>query len=136
MRILPDLQPGDSVRLKLDQQKGWKTAGKVIARSLTPRSYVVQTPLSVVRRNRRHPRPATSPGRLEIPDKHDLDQDSETPAEPDQLPQIVKPCRLIPTVTSSAETQSSLPQLGPQVVVSLGNLSVLETLFDQSFFFL
>ena len=78
VRTLPDLQPGDSVRVKLDQQKGWKTPGKVIARSLTPRSYVVQTPFSVVRRNRRHLRPATSPRRLEIPDEQDLDQDPET----------------------------------------------------------
>ena len=75
MRTLPDLQPDNSVHVKLDQQKGWKTPGKVIKRSLTPRSYVVQTPFSVVRRNRRHLRPATTPDRLEIPDEQDLDQD-------------------------------------------------------------
>ena len=37
VRPLLDLQPGDSARVKLDQQKGWKMSGKVIARSPTPR---------------------------------------------------------------------------------------------------
>ena len=32
VRSLPDLQPGDSVRVKLDQQKGWKSPRKVIAK--------------------------------------------------------------------------------------------------------
>lgn len=38
LRPLPDLQPDDSFRVKLDQQKGGKTSGKGIARSPTPRS--------------------------------------------------------------------------------------------------
>ena len=47
VRPLPDLQPGDSVRVKLDQQNVWKTPGKVIARSPVPRSYNIQTPKGV-----------------------------------------------------------------------------------------
>ena len=54
VRHLPELQPGDSVHVKLGQQKLWKTPGKVIARSPVPRSYIIQTPNRVVRRNRRH----------------------------------------------------------------------------------
>ena len=60
-----ELQPGDAVHLKLDQQKGWKTPGVVIAKSSTPRSYVIKTPQNIVRRNRRHLRPATSPIEVE-----------------------------------------------------------------------
>ena len=51
---LPELQPGDSVHVKLDRQKVWKTPGKVTASSPVPRSYIIQTPNRVVRRNRRH----------------------------------------------------------------------------------
>ena len=43
-----------------------KTPGKVIARSYTPRSYVIQTPCSVMRRNRRHLRRVTSPNRVGV----------------------------------------------------------------------
>ena len=73
VRPLLDLQPGDSVRVKLDQQKGWKMSGKVIARSPTPRSYVIQTPFRKVRRNCRHLRTAISADRVEMPDEQDLD---------------------------------------------------------------
>ena len=38
LRPLPDLQPDDSFRVKLEQQKGGKTSGKGIARSPTARS--------------------------------------------------------------------------------------------------
>ena len=65
VRPLSVLQPGDSVRVKLDQQKGWKTSGKVIARSLTPQSYVIQTHFREMHRNRRHLHIAISPERGE-----------------------------------------------------------------------
>jgi len=55
--------------VKLDQQKGWKTPGKVIARSTAPRSNVIQTPFGVVHRNRRHLHTMTSPGRFKMPDE-------------------------------------------------------------------
>ena len=101
----------------LDQQKGWNESH---CEKPYPQVIVVQTPFSVVRINRRHLRPATSPGRCEMPDEQDLDLEPETQAgdpgsesshtEPDQLLQIVKPCRVVPAVPSSAKTQSSLPQ--------------------------
>ena len=73
VKSLPDLQPGDVVSVKLDQQKGWKTSGKVIARSYTPRSYVIQTSSIAMSRNRRHLRRVTSPNRVEMPDEPELD---------------------------------------------------------------
>ena len=128
VRTLPDLQPGDSVRVKLDQQKGWESPGKVIARSTAPRSYIIQTPLSVARRNCRYLRTVTSPGRFEKPDEQDLDLEPESQAEgsglgsphaePEEPPQTVKPCKVMPTVPSSANTQFSSPQ--PEVRTSSG----------------
>ena len=79
VRPLPELQPGDSVHVKLDQQKVWKTPGKVIARSPVPRSYIIQTPNSVVRRNRRHLRTVNSPRRVH--DRQELDVNMEPRAE-------------------------------------------------------
>lgn len=121
VKPLPDLQPGDVVSVKLGQQKGWKTPGKVIARSYTPRSYVIQTPSSVMRRNRRHLRRVTSPNRVEIPDEPELDLELESQAEdptagsPDAEPgepqQIVKPCRAMTEAAPSAGVQPSLPEV-------------------------
>ena len=120
VRALPDLQPGDSVHVKLDQQKGWKIPGRVVARSATPRSHVIQTPFSVVRRNRRHLPTVNSPGRVEVPDEQQMDLETESQAEdpgsesshfePEQPLQIAQPCRVTSAVPFSASEQSSLPQ--------------------------
>ena len=61
VRPLSSLLPGDSVHVKLYQQKGWKTPGKVIGRSPTPRSYLIQTPTHSQQSNG-----------LEMSDEHDL----------------------------------------------------------------
>ena len=99
MRALPELQPGKSVQVKLDQQRLWKTPGKVIARRPVPRSYIIQTPNSVVRRNRRQLRTVNSPRRVH--DGQELDVNMESRAEgpvagsqhpePEELPQIETP---------------------------------------------
>lgn len=52
---LPALQPGQSVNIKLDGEKSWKTPAKVVAKAPEPRSYYVQTAQGMLaRRNRRH----------------------------------------------------------------------------------
>ena len=94
MRALPELQPGDAVRVKLDQQKEWKTPRVVIAKSSVPRSYVVNTPQSIVRQNRRHLRPATSP--IEVEKFAELEPDVEP--EQDLSPK-----------SSTADVQESTP---------------------------
>ena len=81
VRPLSNLQPGDSVHVKLDLPKGWKTPGKVIGRSPTPRSYVIQTPFRVVRRNRRHLRTVSSSNGLEMSDEHDVDLEPTSQAK-------------------------------------------------------
>ena len=113
VRPLSDLQPVDSVHVKLDQQKGWKTPGKVIARSPTPWSYAIQTPFTVVRRNCRHLRTAGSPNGLEMSDEHDLDSELTSLAkkvssgsshtESGKPQQIVEPCRVMPCVQPSCK---------------------------------
>ena len=96
VRTLPEPQPGDAVRMKLDQQKGWKTPGVVIAKSSTPRSYVIETPQSIVRRNRRHLRPTTNP--IEIEKFAELEPDISATADVQELPPTVTQCK-VPLVT-------------------------------------
>ncbi|XP_041374692.1 uncharacterized protein K02A2.6-like [Gigantopelta aegis] len=53
-RPLPELKPGDKVKVKLDIQKDWNYPGVVEKNCTTPRSYLVATPKGVLRRNRYH----------------------------------------------------------------------------------
>ena len=99
VRPLPDLQPGDSVRVKLDQQNVWKTPGKVIARSPVPRSYNIQTPNGV------HDEQEFDAGmepRAEGPVAGSPHTESEEP------PQIETPGSVTSTVPTCASEQPSL----------------------------
>ena len=49
VRSLPDLQPGDVVKLKTDQEKSWATEGIVTPTAESPRSYIVQSESGVYR---------------------------------------------------------------------------------------
>lgn len=54
-RPLPELFPGQDVRVKLDGERTWKSSGKVLSKCDEPRSYLVQMDNGTVsRRNRRH----------------------------------------------------------------------------------
>lgn len=49
------MQPDQSVRVKLDGVRGWKTSAKVVARVAEPQSYYVETEDGfIARRNRGH----------------------------------------------------------------------------------
>ena len=88
VRPLPELHPGDTVRVKDDSQKKWDETATVIGPAGTPRSYQVQTPRGVLRRNRRHlslvpessvrkPLPVmTVPA---VPESHEMNLPDETP---------------------------------------------------------
>ena len=52
-RPLDELQPGDVVLQKLDNEKLWRNPA-VVQRQVAPRSYVVKTSRGTYRRNRRH----------------------------------------------------------------------------------
>ena len=46
--------PGDTVRVRTDNEKSWTNTGVITNRADTPRSYTVQTESDMYRRNRRH----------------------------------------------------------------------------------
>ena len=48
------LSPGDTVRVRTDNEKSWTNTGVITNRADTPRSYTVQTESDMYRRNRRH----------------------------------------------------------------------------------
>lgn len=56
VRPLSPLAPGDPVLVKTDEQSKWSTPARVVqaAPGASPRSYMVDTPTGVLRRNRRH----------------------------------------------------------------------------------
>ena len=97
-----------------------RVPGKVIARSPTTPSYVIQKPSRVVRKNRRHLRLAISLNRVEMPDEQDLnlepisqtkDPSSVTNTNSGKPLQIMEPCEVTSTVLFSKNTQPSFPQL-------------------------
>ena len=74
VRSLKELQPGDVVLQKLDNQKSWGDPA-VVREQCAPRSYLVQTPKGNFRRNRRHLRLSSnfkpdSPRPIPIPVQH------------------------------------------------------------------
>ena len=91
--------------MKLDQQKGWKTPAVVIAKRSRPTSYVIETPQSIVRRNRRHLGRRTNCTEVEkfaelerdIEPEQDLSPKSAT-ADVQELPPTVTQCK-VPLVT-------------------------------------
>lgn len=90
-RLLSTLKPGQSVTVKLDVEKGWKTLAKVIAKATEPRSYLIQTDQgTVARRNRRHlqevPEPAPQSAGQETSSDCDFANLSDTDTTPTSLP--------------------------------------------------
>ena len=60
-RELPQLQPGDWVRAKLDNEKQWTMEAKVVSEDRSPRSYIIDTGGRRLRRNHRHLRKVPTP---------------------------------------------------------------------------
>ena len=61
----------------LDQHEDWKTQGRVVAKSSTPKPYAIQTPSRVVRRNRTSLRLVPDTGRFAKPVEQELDLEPE-----------------------------------------------------------
>lgn len=89
-RALPPLAPGASVTVKLDNESGWTTSGMVHSIHPAPRSYLVQTDRGVLRRNRRHLRPALDaadqPGDAEGTQACHTETAAEQPVPAEQSP--------------------------------------------------
>ncbi|KAK7105840.1 hypothetical protein V1264_017168 [Littorina saxatilis] len=68
VQSLPTLEPGETVKIKIDGEDGWRQSGRVVEQCAT-RSYVVQTPTGRLRRNRRHLRRAPTGEEMQIRDE-------------------------------------------------------------------
>lgn len=53
-RHLPEIQPNDSVVVKLNNDSDWSIPGRIKEKLQEPRSYLVATPKGILRRNREH----------------------------------------------------------------------------------
>lgn len=96
-RSLPDLHPGQSVRVKLDGEKSWRTPAKVIGKSLEPRSYVIRTDNGTVTcRNRRHLRAVPGSPAMDLPDQHD----EGVPGSTGETPSVLQPTTSTPPVST------------------------------------
>ena len=85
-RSLPNMQPGDHVRVKMDGEKSWNTRARVQQQEDTPRSYTVKTDRgAMLRRNRKHLQA--------IPELSDALRSPETerPTADDATPMVLTP---------------------------------------------
>ena len=75
VKPLQPLKPGNSVRVKLDDQKLWSKRGVISEQLPEPRSYIVHTNSGDYRRNRRHLRDAPAQINVEHTDPPEPQQD-------------------------------------------------------------
>jgi hypothetical protein len=75
VRNLWPLKPGQSVLVKTDEEKTWKNEGKIILADPENRTYMLQTPTGLIRRNRLHIQPTTK----ETPEVQPPNVEPETP---------------------------------------------------------
>jgi transposase InsO family protein len=108
-RLLPVLNPGDTVLQKLDNEKSW-TNPATVERMIRPHSYIIQTEGGRYRRNRKHLKPMTSFG---TPLRQAPSYPPSYPIVP-SLP-ITKPIPATPAKISeeSAVPMSPMPQQSP-----------------------
>ena len=86
-RVLPELQPGDYVMTKLDNQKLWSPA-TVVARTEEPRSYIINAKnQGELRRNRKH----IQPGPVVVPQDDVVEEPPVAPTPTVDPPNIVVP---------------------------------------------
>lgn len=114
---LPELHPGQDVKVKLDGNKGWKTPAKVIGKSKEPRSYLVQMDNgTVTRRNRRHLQavPETAEQQQRV-NPEPPRQDCSSPATAVSTNQVPSPSQ-----SSSGPTLGSPLSATPRRVTSRG----------------
>ncbi len=89
VRNLPPLRPGDSVLVKLDEEKRWRIPATVVGQSATERSYVISSPEEgMKRRNRHHLQlsPSESSADAEPIGHSETKRDDDTVRTDDSLP--------------------------------------------------
>ena len=101
---LSDLKSGDTVRIKLQADKNWSTTTASVKKADTyRRSYIVETPQGVFRRNRRHLQLVTPSHDQSNPSLRISDQ----PAQHDSLQKETKSDA--PVIESSIPTELTVP---------------------------
>ena len=124
---LQELLPKETVMIKLDNEKRWQQPAKVVEKC-APRSYIVQTPTGMLRRNRRHLKPTTEEHHSEraksskstlIKQPLSLEPTVHTPPCPVLVPETSQPTTSEAEPTPAPEPSSSPPRTlrsGRQVV--------------------
>lgn len=124
VRPLPELEPGNSVAVKLDDECGWTKTAKVLKQCDSPRSYLVQTDRGVLRRNRRHIQPLLSAPETPVRSGEGnvrCDRQLHSPVPEVAPPLVTPPVTMPPTparVTSSDRLVRSPDRYGDYVLYS------------------
>ncbi|XP_064629307.1 uncharacterized protein LOC135488593 [Lineus longissimus] len=114
VRPMPELMPGDRVRVKLDNESKWGQPTTVVRQHETPRSYVVQSQSGrEYRRNRRHLQLLPKTNGSNSKDKASDSSESQpaVPVHTNVQPSIQpNPVRETPASTPSTNAESSMSQ--------------------------
>ena len=82
VRKLPELEAGEPVRVKLDNEKSWTKEGTIVDQHQSPRSYIVDVGGATYRRNRKHlAKSPTTPVKVADPPLP-----PKPPLSPDRMP--------------------------------------------------
>ncbi|KAG9282090.1 hypothetical protein AMEX_G700 [Astyanax mexicanus] len=115
VRTLPILQPGQSVSVKLDGEKGWHMPATVLAKASEPRSYLVKTDNgTITRKNQRHLQsaPSSSEG-----DTDPTGDSNETlPAASPTVPPGAPPWKDLSSTPPTTEQPATLPPVSDSAV--------------------
>ena len=111
---LPELKPGDAVRIRTGVDDHWGEAARVLHKHDSPRSYVVQTSSGQYRRNREHLQHVPQQHEPALPSAHvpDIPQQTATtsilaPTTPARVPPRAEPSVTSPTTPVRAPPRRS-----------------------------
>ena len=121
---LSKLELGDHVLMKTDAEKNWENSGTIVAADPDNRTYLINSPAGVVRRNRKHlqqvPPPSLHQDSSHVDDSEDIPAEAAAdPADsgsqqitPPTLPSVTTtptytPSNTTPIITHSYNTRAS-----------------------------
>ena len=127
---LPELRPGDTVRIKTDKENKWTSHGTIMSTDPDIRTYVVKTPNGPLRRNRRHLQsvPFVRPQRTFVP----FDDPYPTSATGSDVPVDVRSEIMTETPTSQNIAPVPEPSVPDQLTTRSGRIVKRPKRFDDS----
>ena len=103
------MQPGDPVKIKMDNEKTWSKSGTIVDLQSSPRSFMVDTGNGIYRWNRRHlaklPWLPVSQSEMRPPDPAPQLSSEQEIIEPDKKSEVESPEPML----QRSERQSQLP---------------------------